>query len=198
MTDALAPVVVLACGNPSRGDDALGPHLLDRLQAWLDAEGLGERFELIGDFQLQIEHALDLAGRRLALFVDAGSKTAAPYDFREIVAGGKVAGHTTHALSPEAVLAVLPRIGDVAPPAAFVLCVRGESFVLGEGLSEAAAAHARAALDRLKMLCRVPEAAAWRAAGVESAHFAACPGQADGGTLEFIDSDHICRAGRNL
>ena len=66
-----APVVILACGNPSRGDDALGPLLLEHLEAWLAAEGLSNGFELIGDFQLNIEHALDLAGRRLALFIDA-------------------------------------------------------------------------------------------------------------------------------
>jgi len=64
MQDALpvsvVPVVVFACGNPSRGDDALGPLLLDQLQIWLDEEGLADGFELISDFQWQIEHALDL------------------------------------------------------------------------------------------------------------------------------------------
>ena len=74
-----APVVVFAVGNRSRGDDALGPLLLERLAAVLDAEGRGSRFELIDDFQLQIEHALDLAGRRLALFIDAGTGTPAPF-----------------------------------------------------------------------------------------------------------------------
>ncbi len=157
-----APVVVLACGNPSRGDDALGPLLLDRLQDWLDAEGLADGFELIGDFQLQIEHALDLVGRRLALFIDAGHGTAAPFVFREAVAVDKP-GHSTHALPPESVLAVLPRVSDEAPPPAFVLCVRGEKFELGEGLSVAASAYAEAAFVLLKQLISRPDEAAWRA-----------------------------------
>jgi hydrogenase maturation protease len=156
-----APVVVLACGNPSRGDDALGPLLLDRLQDWLDAEGLADGFELIGDFQLQIEHALDLVGRRLALFIDAGHGTAAPFVFREAVAVDKP-GHSTHALPPESVLAVLPRVSDEAPPPAFVLCVRGEKFELGEGLSVAASAYAEAAFNLLQHLCGNPEVDAWR------------------------------------
>jgi hydrogenase maturation protease len=156
-----APVVILACGNPSRGDDALGPLLLDRLQDWLAAEGLADGFELIGDFQLQIEHALDLAGRRLALFLDAGSGTPAPFVFREVVAQVG-ATHSTHALPPEAVLAVLPRISGEAPPPAFVLGVRGERFELGEGLSQAAQAHAEAAFERLRRLCRRPEVEAWK------------------------------------
>jgi Ni,Fe-hydrogenase maturation factor len=46
---SLAPVVILACGNPSRGDDALAPMLLDRLQNWLDQEGSEPTgYELIG------------------------------------------------------------------------------------------------------------------------------------------------------
>ena len=158
-----APVVILACGNPSRGDDALGPLLLDRLQDWLDAEGLADGFELIGDFQLNIEHALDLAGRRLALFIDAGHATPAPFVFREAVAA-EMAGHSTHALPPEAVLAVLPRIAGETPPPAFVLCVRGEHFELGEGLSDAATFNAERAFELLKRLCCAPDAALFQVA----------------------------------
>lgn len=155
-----APVVIFACGNPSRGDDALGPLLLDRLQDWLAAEGLADGFELIGDFQLNIEHALDLVGRRLALFIDAGSGTPAPFVFRQAVAQAGAA-HSTHALPPESVLAVLPRVSSETPPAAFVLCVRGERFELGEGLSDAAQAHAEAAFGLLRRLCSSPALEAW-------------------------------------
>ncbi len=153
----LAPVVIFACGNPSRGDDALGPLLLDRLQTWLDAEGLAEGFELIGDFQLQVEHALDLAGRNLAIFIDAGHQTPAPFVFHSIAAERK-ATHSTHALPPESVLAVFPLVNaGQTPPAAFVLCVSGERFELGEGLSDSAARNADAAFEQLKKLCRAPE-----------------------------------------
>jgi hydrogenase maturation protease len=146
MQDALsvsvAPVVVFACGNPSRGDDALGPLLLDQLQIWLDEEGLADGFELISDFQWQIEHALDLVGRRLALFVDAGQQTPAPFAFRQVQAcDSTITG--THALSPEAVLSVLVRISPQPVPPAFVLCVAGASFELGDGLSAAAGAQRR-------------------------------------------------------
>ena len=158
---SLAPVVILACGNPSRGDDALGPLLLDRLQEWLDAAGLAEGFELISDFQWQIEHALDLVGRRLALFIDAGMQTPAPLRFGPVPAiDAAIPG--THALSPAAVLAVLPRIAQPAPPA-FVLCVAGECFELGEGLSTAASRHAGRAFELLQALCRSPRVDAWQA-----------------------------------
>ncbi len=175
----IAPVVVFAVGNPSRGDDALGPLLLERLAGWLAEQGLAGQFDLIEDFQLQIEHSLDLQGRRLALFIDAGEQTPAPYSFRRIAPAGGLA-HTTHELPPEAVLQVFRQTEAAEPPPAFTLCVRGERFELGEALSAAAAAHAAAAFALLGALCRDARALAWdgRQAGgndnAEAAVEAAC------------------------
>ena len=51
-------MVVFAAGNDVRGDDALGPLLLARI------EGLAmATVRCVFDFQLQVEHALDLDGR---------------------------------------------------------------------------------------------------------------------------------------
>ena len=155
-----AAVVVFAVGNPSRGDDAIGPLLCGRLARWLENEGLAGGFELIEDFQLQIEHALDLQGRELALFIDAGTGTPAPCTFRRITPATGIA-HSTHALPPEAVLHVFRQTEGGEPPPAFVLCVRGEEFELGEPLTAAAVAHADAAWALLQSLCREATAAAW-------------------------------------
>ena len=156
-----APVVILACGNPSRGDDALGPWLLERLQNWLLAAGLDERFELIVDFQWQIEHALDLAGRRLALFIDAAQGTPAPFVLSRLEpADPRIP--SSHALPPAALLAVLARLGNQAAPPAFVLAVRGDKFELGDGLSTGARRHAEQAFELLTELCLAPWPAAWR------------------------------------
>jgi hydrogenase maturation protease len=150
-----APFVVFACGNPSRGDDALGPLLLERLRGWLAAAGWSQQFELIDDFQLQIEHALDLQGRRAALFIDAGEGTPAPCTLAALPpVADSVPPACTHALPPAAVLAVYRRVVDATPPPAQVLCVRGERFELGEGLSAAAAAHLEAAWPALQRYCR--------------------------------------------
>jgi Ni,Fe-hydrogenase maturation factor len=61
--------------------------------------------------------------------------------------------HTTHAISPEAVLATYVRVRGEAPPRSVILCVRGESFELGEPLSPAAVANVEAAWPRLLELC---------------------------------------------
>lgn len=155
-----APLVVFAVGNPSRGDDAIGPALCGRLEQWLENQGLEGMVELVEDFQLQIEHALDLVGRRLVLFIDAGSNTPGPYAFGRIAAAAGVA-HTTHALPPEAVLQVYLQTEGKAPPPAYVLCVRGERFELGETLSAAAAAHVEQAFELLTRLCRQADPAFW-------------------------------------
>jgi len=155
-----APVVIFAVGNPSRGDDALGPECYGQLEKWLNNEMLADQFELIEDFQLQIEHALDLQGRQLALFIDAGARTPGPFTFERVVpaTGG---AYTTHELPPEAVLQVYRQTEGEEPPPAFVLCIRGEQFELGEPLSVAATRHLQAALALLQTLCRQPSLAAW-------------------------------------
>lgn len=151
MASMPAPILIFATGNESRGDDALAPLLLRRLREWVESEGLGEQIELLEDFQLQIEHVTDLAGRRVAVFVDAGMDTPAPYRFYRAGADDL---HTpySHALTPEALLAIYPQVYRDAPPPAFVLCIRGEEFELGSTLSLAAEGRLEAALDFLRGL----------------------------------------------
>lgn len=159
----VAPVVVFAVGNPSRGDDALGPRVCGRLEKWLEIAGLADRVELIEDFQLNIEHALDLVGRKLALFIDAGDRTPAPFVFEQIFPSTAVA-HTSHALEPSAVLQVYRLVQQAEPPPSFVLCIRGEAFELGAPVGEAAADCAEAALELLQRLLPETDVATWLAA----------------------------------
>ena len=77
----IPPVLIFAIGNESRGDDALGPVLLRKLDAWLQAENRSNQFELLEEFQLQVENAMDMKDRRLVLFIDAGMETEAPFSF---------------------------------------------------------------------------------------------------------------------
>ena len=93
-----APVLVFAWGNPSRGDDALGPLFAERVESW----GLAG-VECLTDFQLQVEHALDLQGRERVLFVDASFTAPAPFSLTPIHPD-QDASFTTHAMTPPAVL----------------------------------------------------------------------------------------------
>jgi hydrogenase maturation protease len=156
-------IVVFAVGNRSRGDDAIGPLLLERMESWLAAEAPDATFDLIEDYQLQIEHALDLRGKRLALFIDAGCGTPAPFAFYAVDPARNPTARNTHELPPPGVLEVYRQIALADPPPSFVLCVRGERFELGEGLSPQAGAHMEAAWRQLMRLCRLTDAASWQA-----------------------------------
>jgi hydrogenase maturation protease len=135
-----APLLVFGWGNPSRGDDALGPLFVERFEE-LNLPDV----ECLTDFQLQVEHALDLAGRKQILFVDASIDVAAPFAVTPI-GPLKDASFSTHAMSPQAVLEVYRELTEEEPPPAGLLAIRGERFELGEPLSEAAADHLDAAV----------------------------------------------------
>ena len=142
MLSAPAPILVIGIGNPSRGDDALGPLLIESLQD-LELPGV----ELLTDFQLQVEFALDLQGRREVIFVDASVDAPEPFAFTAAVAEADHS-YSSHALSPGAVLHAYRNLYGEPPPA-WVLAIRGHAFELGEGLSAGAAANLAAAREWL-------------------------------------------------
>jgi hydrogenase maturation protein HypF len=142
---APAPLLVLGVGNPSRGDDALGPQFIDRLGHALATEVSSGAVELLTDFQLQIEHAVDLEGRSRVVFVDASVSAAPPFEFGRVAPEADTSC-ATHALSPAAVLATHRHVGG-EPPEAWVLAIRGERFELGDPLTQRAQAHLDAALS---------------------------------------------------
>jgi hydrogenase maturation protease len=141
---SVPPWLVFGVGNPSRGDDALGPAFVERAQLLLAPDIQEGRLELLTDFQLQIEHALDLKGRRHVVFVDASLRARAPFEYTRLVPS-RDPSHTTHSMSPEAVLEIHREIVG-PPPESWLLAIRGESFELGEELSAAARANLDAAL----------------------------------------------------
>jgi len=148
------PLLIFAYGNPSRGDDALGPLLIENLQT-MNLEGI----EILTDFQLQVEHAYDLQGRERVLFIDASVSCEAPYTFSRIFAQ-KDPSYTTHVMSPMAVMHVYQELyGD--PPPSYLLQVRGESFELGESLSPQAEVNLQSSLDLLRRLCSESNLQEW-------------------------------------
>ena len=150
-----APVLIFGWGNPSRGDDALGPLFVEHFAALAKRHPEWGEIECLTDFQLQVEHALDLQGRRRVLFVDASMEAPAPCTLQPVEAA-RDDSFTTHAMSPQAVLKVYADIEGGAPPLCWLLAIRGERFELGENLSEAARHSLQASLQL---------AADWIAAG---------------------------------
>ncbi|WNB75064.1 hydrogenase maturation protease [Methylomonas koyamae] len=135
---AVAPILLLACGNPSRGDDALGPLLLDALADQIDPQTV----ECIVDFQLHIEHTLDLKDRQCVIFADA-SVCDVTFEFTRLTPAAALS-HTSHALSPAALLGVYRSLHGEPPPA-YLFGIGGLSFELGAALSPTAQTNLAAA-----------------------------------------------------
>ncbi len=145
MSRPVAPLLVFGWGNPSRGDDALGPLLVEQLAGRAQARRSAGRLECLTDFQLQVEHALDLVGRERVLFVDAAIGLQTPFAVRTVLPA-PVAGFTTHALAPEALLQVYRDLERAEPPPCTLLAIRAQRFELGEAPGEQALADLALAL----------------------------------------------------
>ncbi|MGR9116618.1 MAG: hydrogenase maturation protease [Gammaproteobacteria bacterium] len=152
------PILIFGYGNASRGDDALGPLLLDFIQERLDLS----QVEIQTDFQLQIEHALDLVGRHLVLFVDASVGCPGAFEFVRLTPA-RDKSFSTHAMSPTSVLQVYQDIEHATPPPSFLLSIKGDHFELGAPLSRPARIHLQQAKNFTELLLNRPVPKFWQA-----------------------------------
>ncbi len=132
----VAPLLVFALGNESRGDDALAPLLVRRFLT----EVLDSEIELMEDYQLQVEHVTDLAGRSAVLFVDADMSCEAPFQLSQITAV-QDNSYTSHAMTPFALLHTYRQVYGAYAPNCFLLRIRGYGVELGDNHSDEASVH---------------------------------------------------------
>jgi len=123
-------LTVFAWGNESRGDDAIGAILADRIKA-LDHPAIN----IVEDHQLNIEHVMDIEDKVPVLFIDASIAIECEYALQRL-APVRDASISTHSISPEALLDLYQQTLKSEAPDAFMLHVRGDSFELGEEISE--------------------------------------------------------------
>ncbi len=147
--------LVIGFGNPGRGDDGLGPRLVEAFEERRGQGAAGCDVEAV--FQLSLEHAAEVADRRWVVFVDAAAEGGEPFAVSELApepagSAGEArlgAGFSTHDMGPEAVLALAESSFGRRPPA-WLLAIRGYRFGLAEHLSRRATANLRAALAWLE------------------------------------------------
>lgn len=159
MSSKPKPLLVFGYGNLSRGDDALGPLLLEHIEK--HPPSVSADVEILCDFQLQIEHALDLESRELVLFVDASVADIEAFDFMEL-APARDDSYSTHAMSPQAVMAVYQTIKKQPLPPCFLLSIKGGQFELGESLSVMAEKNLALACQFVGQLLAMPKPHIWK------------------------------------
>ncbi len=142
-------ILIQAIGNPSRGDDALGPRLLESLPT------LSSDFESEWVYQLQVEQAEQWSHFDVVILIDAHVSLTQPFQWTELVwlpEMGQELGVSSHQVSPQTILALNHRYFQ-RHPQIFQLALQAESFELGADLSATAcgafAAGLRFLTDRL-------------------------------------------------
>ncbi|WP_372881702.1 hydrogenase maturation protease [Psychromonas sp.] len=144
-------------GNPSRGDDAIGPTLHHIMEQYIERLAL-THVQLIEDMQLQPEHVCDIREGACIVFIDASFQGDAACQVQAVNPEEQF-GCCSHALSPDALMRLYQQIHNKPCPPAFLLSVRGYQFALGSPLSKAARANIKVAEQFLKTLltCQYPQ-----------------------------------------
>jgi hydrogenase maturation protease len=125
--------LILACGNPLRGDDAVGWEIAEALQSASSCADI----EIETAHQFAPEMAARISQAAIVIFVDA-SVTHEPGSvrFERIFPLQSATGTFTHELNPPTLLALAEALYGRSPARAFALSVGAESLELNEGLSE--------------------------------------------------------------
>jgi hydrogenase maturation protease len=127
-------MLIIGYGNPLRGDDGIGPAVIDELQG----SPMAARAELLQRHQLGPELAEQVAEADAVIFVDASTLgTPGEIRTRKLHPPEVATSDLTHHVSPELLLVAARELYGHAPNAALVT-VCGESFEMGAQMSASA------------------------------------------------------------
>jgi len=141
-------------GNPGRQDDGIGVALVDELEAWAQSRGRQDiTFER--NYQLNAEDSWVASRHDLVVFVDASREQEDGFRLRPLEPAHRAA-FSTHAMSPESVLALCRDLYG-ARPCARLLTVRGYSWEPNEAMTAAARGNLEAAKAYLLRVLEAPE-----------------------------------------
>jgi hydrogenase maturation protease len=143
--------LVLACGNPLRGDDAVALHIAKALvTGFCDEDTL-----VYSQHQWLPEMAETISEVAMVIFVDASIEIpAGEVAIQHLTSGQPVAGPQvmTHEMNPLTLLAMSRELYGKVPDEAFLVSVGGASFELSNQLSESARHAVPVALDHVKAI----------------------------------------------
>jgi hydrogenase maturation protease len=131
------PVLLFAYGNVSRGDDAVAMLLIKHLQQQGVDQACGHPVTFLTDFQMQVEHVMDMRGCERVLLIDAHQSINQPYLFSPVQAHLETQ-YSTHGMTPSTLLHTYRQVFNESPPLTAMLAIGTYHFELGEELSEQA------------------------------------------------------------
>ncbi|MFP4562465.1 MAG: hydrogenase maturation protease [Spirochaetia bacterium] len=133
--------LVLAFGNPVRGDDGIGPAAAE----YLENRGL-KGITVDCNYQLSLEDALEVAEHDFTVFIDASLDGEEPFTFTEVEERNDPAVFS-HALEPSRVMGLANDLFR-KERTGYMLGIRGYDFTMfSEGLTEKAQDNMKKAMD---------------------------------------------------
>jgi hydrogenase maturation protease len=143
--------LVLACGNPLRGDDAVALHVAKALvTGFCDKETL-----VYSQHQWLPEMAEIISEVSLVIFVDASVELpAGEVATRRLQSGDSIGPPQvmTHGMTPATLLAMARELYGKLPDEAYLVSIGCESFELSNQLSESVRHAVPVALDHVKAI----------------------------------------------
>lgn len=125
--------LIYGIGNVGRQDDGLGWAFVD----WLEAKGYCRNADVRKNYQLLLEDAELISGKRCVLFVDATKDPSVASFTMERAVPLMDFSFTSHAISVSALMATSQQCFNRLPTV-HVLTIRGFEFDLAMGLTPAA------------------------------------------------------------
>lgn len=162
----MTPALLLACGNPLRGDDGFGGWVASKAQQ----QFVGSQLEVVASRQFTPEMAEPISTADTVIFVDC-SATSEPghISLHPVEATTKPARLMTHHMSPESLLWMSHELYGRTPRVAYVITVGGDSFKMEERLSDAVRQAAPAVLRIVEKIVHAAKVERWNLPGSEFA-----------------------------
>ena len=124
-------ILVYGYGNPGRQDDGLGPALAEKIDG-LNIPGVVTD----SNYQLNVEDALEITESKAVFFADASVDCEEPFVFKEVLPSNLIR-FTTHAISPDSLMALCNELYGVNVPA-YILAIRGYSWEFNRQITDKA------------------------------------------------------------
>lgn len=158
----MTPVLLLACGNPLRGDDGFGGWVASKAQE----QFVRSQLEVVASRQFTPEMAEPISTADTVIFLDC-SATSQPGQIllHPVEATTKPARLMTHHMSPESLLWMSYELYGRAPRVAYLITVGGDSFKMEERLSDAVRGAAPAVLQMVQEIVQAAKVQRWNLPG---------------------------------
>jgi hydrogenase maturation protease len=125
-------VLVIACGNPLRGDDAVGGQIIETLRNELEDAGIAPQ----AVHQLTPELAEEISQTETVIFVDAAASSPAGTVAIKRIQKASAPLRFTHSLMPETLLALAHALYGKVPHESLLVRVGARRFDFSEKVSE--------------------------------------------------------------